>query len=80
MKNYFEFREFWEIKDSRNGHLHFRPWTKCVLDKDKMIAHSSRYRSCHLKHAEDIHYAAFSIYYIPTSHVQDLALSTLQRP
>lgn len=80
MKNYFEFREFWEIKDSRNGHLHFRPWTKCVLDKDKMIAHSSRYRSCHLKHAEDIHYAAFSIYYIPTSHVQDPALSTLQRP
>lgn len=80
MKNYFEFREFWEIKDSRHGHLHFRPWTKCVLDKDKMIAHSSRYRSCHLKHAEDIHYAAFSIYYIPTSHVQDLKLSTLQRP
>jgi len=80
MKNYFEFREFWEIKDSRHGHLYFRPWTKCVLDKDKMIAHSSRYRSCHLKHAEDIHYAAFSIYYIPTSHVQDLALSTLQRP
>lgn len=80
MKNYFEFREFWEIKDSRHGHLYFRPWTKCVLDKDKMIAQSSRYRSCHLKHAEDIHYAAFSIYYIPTSHVQDLALSTLQRP